>query len=79
MLGHPLDQKKSGKNTNKGPENGHQVARVARLRLAMAQEPRHRVGQVRPRRRRDERVEVPVNVEGPCSMGESYHGGGRVG
>lgn len=60
-----LEDQDGAEDADKGPEDGHQVARVHGLRLAVSEEPRDRVRQVWPWRRRYKRIDVAVDVEVP--------------
>lgn len=64
------------KDTQKGPEDGHQVASLLGLGLAVSEPVRHGIRDVFPWRRRHEWVEEPVNVEVPA-MVDGRHDGGR--
>lgn len=66
MFADGLNHGNGTKDAQKGPEDGHQVARIRGLRLAVSKPVRHGVRDVFPWRRRDEWVEEPVDVEVPA-------------
>lgn len=76
MLADGLNHGNGAKDAEKGPEDGHQVARLLRLRLAVSKPVRHGVRDVLPWRRRDEGVEEPVNVEVPAVVDRHDGDGG---
>lgn len=65
MHRHNLDNGNGTEDTDKCPEDGHQVTRRDGLRLAISEEVRNGVRKVSPWRRRYQRVQEAVNVEIP--------------
>lgn len=61
-----FDDTDGAEDANKGPEDGHDIANIPGLLLAVAEEVGDWVGEVLPGRRRHEAVEETVNVEPPC-------------
>lgn len=73
--GGDLDNDDGAKDTNKGPKGGHEVARVGGLGSAMAEKMGDRIRNISPWRRRDDGIDVAVNVKVPRVMGGwSRHG-----
>lgn len=80
-----FDDGYGAKYTDKGPEDGHEVACVLGLGLAVAEPARDGVREVLPWRRRHYRVEEAVNVEVPrvvplggIGIGGAHCQGGQV-
>lgn len=73
--GGDLDNDDGAKDANEGPKGGHEVARVGGLGPAMAEKMGDGIRQVSPWRRRDNGIEIAVNVKIPRVMGGwSRHG-----
>lgn len=75
MFADGLNHGNGTKDAQKGPEDGHQVARIRGLSLAVSKPVRHGVGDMFPWRRRDEWIEEPVNVEVPAVVDRHDDGG----
>lgn len=60
------------KNADEGPEDRHQIASIDRLLLAVSEEPRYGVWQVRPWWCRYDWLDVAIDVEVPGFV--VYHG-----
>ena len=65
MLGCDLDDGQGAEDSNEGPEDGSQIANVAKLLLAMSEEMRDGPRDVVPGRARDDSVEIAIDIEAP--------------
>lgn len=74
MFSNGFNHGNSTKDADKGPEDGHQVARALRLGLAIAEPVGDGIWDVVPWRRRNKRVEKPVNVEVPGMVAGRHDG-----
>jgi hypothetical protein len=75
MFADCLNHSNGTKDTDEGPEDGHQVTRLLRLSLAVSKPVGHGVRDVFPWRRRDEWVEESIDVEIPAVMDRHDDGG----
>lgn len=65
MARHGLDGGDGEENADKGPENGHQIARGDRLILSISEPSGDKGRQLVPWRSGNEGIQMSINVEAP--------------